>query len=519
MSLGARTHLVLLRPSKDGLASSKVASAMRSVAGNVKAETEWSFALARWLQDSFDWNPQGDIYRQAGIRNFPALEFSSMFDLRYESLGIGVEHPTFEDTMVQQRLKSLLVGSRPGCAYRGMDWLGAYRPAFLTHYVAYHNDEQQVPYRVISLIGDLKVTQIRYEHGKCALVMDEDDMISDLSGPTHITVPRGESSAGFVKKNEIERWRAGIAKAAIYLLTAHEYCGCFLGLFMNGTEFSRLCLIEANHLVLEVGCRSSTSTSQSSPLAEWITDDNNARSLPWDLAGPSNSYPPIDSASEDILVDLIHASARIIESQPLRAPLQPLTPIDLHSGAEATSILQAVKSAPKAEVRTQALTTWDEILSKHQHRQQAKTHLSLTGMGNPLDQQRLIKERISSVQKWVSSTVSESLEMPHLGAEDSSMCSMSPDQEDLQAQLPSSAIEDVEAQWRSPTIEDVQPQSSSSAIEDEELNSSLLRLLGDGVPVDVLLELLREFKTCVTLVDSPTMTRLIEQATWSFARC
>lgn len=111
---------------------------------------------------------------------------------------------------------------------------------------------QEPQWTLVSLVAEFKVTHVAYRGTKpviiqnqvdypewLAAMMDEGDIASHRSWSTNAG---GHDEEVVVRLDGVDKWRACLAKAAMYMVSVDQYCGGYLGLAVVGPRFARLVL-------------------------------------------------------------------------------------------------------------------------------------------------------------------------------------------------------------------------------------------------------------------------------------
>ena len=155
--------------------------------------------------------------------------------------------------------------------------VGVYKPdtAFILDYASPHNPSML---SMISLVGEVKVQRLNSQ-GQA-----ERGSEAEWSELTE-AIPRTEDGA---VKGEKVKWKIALARGIIYLLTANQNCGTWLGNIYVGSKFSRMCMLSDGTIALE--CASTylddRDGERSTLASEFLSEADNMTHLAHDLSRP-----------------------------------------------------------------------------------------------------------------------------------------------------------------------------------------------------------------------------------------
>lgn len=319
------------------------------------------------------------------------LRISNGSSISKASLG-GIGSKTFADTKTQKLAEEMYITSAVNASKNSNDnkgkrdtQLGHYKPDFLVSSVAIdsstgHRQCAANFARIITLVGELKIVSANH--------------LSSIPDTREALVKK-------LASENVRQWRCGMARAIVYLESAHDYDGCILGLAMTQTSFARILRRpssgdkdDKDQPVFLIECKDDFSrklptkdpdlkSKDDSPrehpvknldLKDFLENKSAANALPHNLASPDGQ---VDRRALKVLVDYFLAAFTLAEraSEFKRQPsgdFQPFTRLDnLHLQKLYTimttpewvnlngRISEAISRASKKKVRNE-LTATDE---------------------------------------------------------------------------------------------------------------------------------------------------------------
>lgn len=159
---------------------------------------------------------------------------------------------------------------------------------------------------VIGLVGEIKISEIASHGQKCYVqVHRTDDPItldidSDASSQPEldarsiaISFNTGISVGAAAAIDGVKKWRAGLLKALVYLISSYEFCGTRFCLVVVGPLFSRLCLSTDNHIVVECSEGYLSGAAFRTPSAsQFLADEQAWTHLTWNVCDASEPESP-----------------------------------------------------------------------------------------------------------------------------------------------------------------------------------------------------------------------------------
>lgn len=107
--------------------------------------------------------------------------------------------------------------------------------------------------RVISLTGEMKVTRLYRRNGRYVAAFDPRDWQpgDPDEWASHYSIGTGHNEVAVAQVDGVWKWRSGLAKQVVYMLSSNEYCNAYLGYFVLGDRYSRLVVVADDHFALE----------------------------------------------------------------------------------------------------------------------------------------------------------------------------------------------------------------------------------------------------------------------------
>jgi len=245
-------------------------------------------------------------------------------DVSVKSYRAGSSEPMFQDTAMQTELR---LWSGPASDHKGIfkpDTMCVLKVTVL---------ETGVQSQLLSLVGE----------GKANL----------FSGGVPVGSSDSESrdNASALTANdrtrEGKKWRIGTAKVMVYLLSAHQAFGTYLGITIVGPKFARLLHLGDDLIALE--CEdtffNNMSVSDHSQLASaFLSNLDNLDHLPHILSSSSNNRDvSLNNAALDTMLETYRAAASIFLNLPATQHLSRIPPHDPTAPLTSAIIYRAIQ--------------------------------------------------------------------------------------------------------------------------------------------------------------------------------
>ncbi|RSH83178.1 uncharacterized protein EHS24_006838 [Apiotrichum porosum] len=186
----------------------------------------------------------------------------------------------------------------------------------------------------ISLVGELKITSVGYTNKQWKVRSSiDDDVDGDVDVDTHSAIVdnnRKYSPLASTDQDELVRtdmfhkWQAGLSKLIVYMKTAYEYCGSFLGFSIIHTNLQRAVVLPGTDsvptLVLEWN---ETGIVPITDISQFFDDKSNVKTMPFDLRGATEGqFDPIALSS---LLEITALAFEVLSSTETAHPFGPIS--------------------------------------------------------------------------------------------------------------------------------------------------------------------------------------------------
>ncbi len=245
-------------------------------------------------------------------------------DVSVKSYRAGSSEPMFQDTAMQTELR---LWSGPASDHKGIfkpDTMCVLKVTVL---------ETGVQSQLLSLVGEGKV-----------------DLFSG-GVPVGSSASESRDNASALTANdrtrEGKKWRIGTAKVMVYLLSAHQAFGTYLGITIVGPKFARLLHLGDDLIALE--CEdtffNNMSVSDHSQLASaFLSNLDNLDHLPHILSSSSNNRDvSLNNAALDTMLETYRAAASIFLNLPATQHLSRIPPHDPTAPLTSAIIYRAIQ--------------------------------------------------------------------------------------------------------------------------------------------------------------------------------
>jgi len=252
------------------------------------------------------------------------LDISVEGDISVQAYSTGSsEGITFRDTTMQNELRRWL---GPGSEQRGI-----YKPDTMA-VLTITNIHSGLILRTLSLIGE----------GKVDLVL--------RGKPTPSSASERIDGSSVLTTNDRSRrgkkWRSGLAKAIVYLRSAHQAFGTYLAITIVGSEFARLLFLANDIIALE--CEDTffndlSERDRCQSASTFLTTLTNVDHLPHNLSSTVSGNVSIDLASLATLYETYAAAVSILLSLQAQPSITRIPPVNPNAPVTAAVLSRASK--------------------------------------------------------------------------------------------------------------------------------------------------------------------------------